>query len=94
MRILFITERAEEHLAHVRFVITVRVGEVPDVRNAPRDATGLVIRLVPGQHAGGNVQPIGEVGDLVGLAITIGVFEDLDRIAAVFDTRPLLVRPA
>jgi len=49
---------------------------------------------VPGKHSGGDVQSVSEVGDLVCTTITIGVFKDLDGIAAVLDPRALLVRPA
>ena len=83
--VFLVAERAEEHLALVAFAVAIGVGEVPDVRDAPGDAAVLVLGLVPRQHAGGNVQAVGEVGDFVGLAIAVGVFENLDRIAAVFD---------
>jgi hypothetical protein len=91
--VFFITERAEDHFADIGFVVAIGVGEVPDVRDAPGDAARFVLGLVPGLHARGDVQSVGEVGDFVGFAITVGVFEDLDGIAAVFDASSLRIGP-
>jgi hypothetical protein len=87
--VFFVAERAEQDLAQVGFAVAVGVGEVPDVRDAPGDAAGLVLRLVPGQDAGGDVEAVGEVGDFVGAAIAVGVFEDLDGVATVFNVGAL-----
>ncbi len=92
--VFFVAEGAEEDLAMVGNVIAIGVGEVPDVRDAPGDAAGFVLGFVPGDDAGGDVEFVGEVGDFVGLAIAIGVFEDFDGIAAVFDARALRIGPA
>jgi hypothetical protein len=92
--VFFVAEGAEEDFADIGFVVAVGVGEVPDVRDAPGDAAGFVLGLVPGEDAGGDVQFVGEVGDFVGAAVAIGVFEDLDGIAAVFDAIALRVGPA
>jgi hypothetical protein len=92
--VFFIAKRAEEDLSVVGDVIAIGVGEVPDVRDAPSDAAGLVFGFVPGQHSCGNVQLVGEVGDFVGTAVAVGVFEDFDGIAAAFDVRALRITPA
>ena len=85
MRVTLVAERAEQHFAVIRVAITGGVCEVPDVRDAPRDAAVLVFRFVPGEHAGRDVEPVGEVADLVGTAIAVGILENLDRVAAIPD---------
>jgi hypothetical protein len=92
--VFFVAERPEEDLAMVSDVIAIGVGEIPDVRNAPSDAAGFVLGFVPGEDAGGDVEFVGEVGDFVGFAIAVRVFEDLDSIAAVFDAGALRIGPA
>ena len=94
VRVFFVAEGAEEDLAMVGDVIAVGVGEVPDVRNAPGDAAGFVLRFVPGEHASGNVEFVGEIGDFVSFAVAVRVFENFDRIAAAFDACALGVGPA
>ena len=44
-----------------------------------------MLGFVPGKDAGGDVELVGEVGDFVGATVAVGVFEDLDGIAAILE---------
>ena len=92
--VFFITQRAKDHFADIGFVVSIRISKIPDVRNAPGDAARLVLGSMPGQHAGGNIETIRKVGDLIRSAIAIGVFENFDGIATVFDSAAQRVRPS
>jgi hypothetical protein len=92
--VFFPAERTEENLAMIGLPVARGVSEVPDVGNAPRDATVLVFGLVPGKDAGGNIQSVREISDLVGFPVAIGILEDLDGVVAVADARTLRVDPA
>ncbi len=92
--VFFVAERAEQDLAEVGFAIAVGIGEVPDVGDAKGDASRMVLRFVPREDAGGDVEAVGEVGDFIGLAIAVGVFEDFDGVATVFNVGALRVGPA
>ncbi len=70
-------ERAKEHLAFVGLAVAIGVVEPPDVRNAPGDTAILV-----GQNPDWDIEPIGEGGDLAGLAVGGEVVEDHDAVAA------------
>ena len=94
MRVLLPSERSEEHLAVIAAAVAGGVGEVPDVRDAPRNTAILVLRFVPRQDAGGNIQPVRKVDDLVRHPVTIGVLENLDGITAVANPRAPRIGPA
>ena len=53
--VLLIAERPEQHFAQVTGPVTIGVGEIPEIGDAPRDASIAVFRFVPGEDSGGNV---------------------------------------
>ena len=64
-----------QHLAGVGFSVAVLVAQIDDVPAVGDD------HAVPYKHAGGAVtQTFGEDRHLVGAAVTVGVFEDLDLV--------------
>ena len=73
----------------VRLVVAVGVLEHEQVGAvADEDATALVLAvrcvvLLDGQSHGYGEDPVGEDGHLVGLAVTVGIFEDLDPVGLV-----------
>src|SRR5688572_19319946 len=79
VRVAFPTERAEQYGAFVRFVVAVRVFEIPNVRNAPGDRAVLV-RV----NTNWNVEAVGECRDFIRDAIHVGVLENFDGVAASF----------
>ena len=62
--------------------IAVGVAQKPDVRDAPGDYA-IPVRINPG----GDVQAIGEGGELVVGAIAVGVLEELDRVVTALAKR-------
>ena len=72
--VFFESKWTEKYFAMITYPIAGGISKIPDVGNAPGDAAALVIRFVPRQHAGGNVQSIGKIRDLVRFAIAVGVF--------------------
>lgn len=92
--VFFIAQGAEENFAMVSFSVAGGVGEIPNVGNAPGKAAVFVFRFMPGEHPCRNVEPVGEVDHLVGAAIAISIFKDLDGIPATANTSSEWVAPA
>src|ERR1051325_943671 len=82
----------EDHLFHVSFAITISILEIIEIGRASD-----IHAAIPGHHAIGKSEAVGENSALVIFAITIGVFEQDDladwrfafagayRVAAIFD---------
>jgi hypothetical protein len=49
---------------------------------------------MPRQYPRGNVEPINKVDDFVRSSVTVGVFQNLDRIATLPNSRALIVHPS
>ena len=77
MRVPRVIERPVEHVAAVRLPVAVRILQPPKVRDAPDHASRL-IRV----EADGDVEAVGEGGDLVESAVPLSVLKDLDRVPA------------
>src|SRR5262249_18015608 len=68
-------------LAFVGLARAGGVGQPPDVGDA--DGGGLLAGAGQGQHADGDVEPVGEGGDLAGPAVGAEVLQHLDGVAAL-----------
>ena len=71
-----------QHGALVGLAVAVGVAQAPDVGDAV-DQGVLRLRGRQRQHADGDVELVGEGGDLAGLAVGAEVFEDLDGVLAL-----------
>ena len=77
VRVALVAKRAVELGAFVRAAVAVGVPQKPDVGNTPRDDT-ILVRV----DSGGDVEAVGEGGELVVTPVAVGVLEYLDRVAA------------
>ena len=77
VRVTLVAKRAVELGAFVRAAVAVGVPQKPDVGNTPRDDT-ILVRV----DSGGDVEAVGEGGELVVTPVAVGVLEYLDRVAA------------
>ena len=67
------------------------IGAVADVDAGPLVLAVLAVHLLDGQAHRDREDLVGEDGDLVGLAVAVGVLEDLDLVG-LLDLRELLGR--
>ena len=75
MRVAAGVERAVEDGPLVADAVAVGIFEMPDVRDAERDAAAL-----PRVDAHRDVEAVGERRHLLKAAVAVGVFEDFDRV--------------
>ena len=82
-------EPGQERVALVGLVVAVgvfeheQVGAVADEDAASRVLAGLVVMFLDGDAHGDGENLVGEHGRLVGLAVAVGVFEDLDLVGVL-----------
>ena len=87
-------EPGQEGIALVGLVVAVgvfeheQVGAVADEDAASLVLAGLVVMFLDGDAHGHGEDPVGEDGRLVGLAVAVGVFEDLDLVGILDAMKP------
>ncbi len=75
---IFEAEAGQQDLLGVGHVVAVGVLHVPEV-GGRADVDPAAVDL----DGGGEIEPIGEDGDLVGAAVAVGVFKHLDAVAVL-----------
>ncbi len=89
-------ETGQERVALVGLVVAVgilehqEVGTIADEDAAAGVFAGLVVMLFDGDAHGHGEDPVGEDGDLVGLTVAIGIFENLDAVGLLDTMEPLV----
>ena len=87
-------EPGQEGIAFIGLVVTVgvfeheQVGAIADEHAASLVFAGLVVMFFDGDAHGHGKDAVGEYGRLVGLAVAVGVFEDLDLVGILDAVKP------